>query len=280
MSAVWWRLVAAPFLASPRMLLAKDPYVQFSAFDYSTLKWAGAIVALAGIAAILAKMIPRFTLQIVGQKPTLKTGRNRANQNRFKARAQAMGFRMKESKILIQIAAKVAPHKPETMLGSNGREYLYKDLEKRVRTREREIAVLRDVQRKLENMRGRHIQERESNRVESNIPVWVVKKLGRSATDSLEEPEGINPDLRPNQGRLLDISEGGAAVVVDVPADPGDLVDFWSGDPNILLSPITAVVVQVKHDPDHDSPIRHLHFLDPPESELRAALYEIELRNA
>ena len=126
-------------------------------------------------------------------------------------------------------------------------------------------------------MRGRSIQEREGNRVETNMPIWVVKKLGRSATDPLEEPAEINPALQPNQGRLLDISEGGAAVMVDVPADPGDLVDFWSGDPNILLSPTTAVVVQVEHDPEHDSPIRHLHLLDPPESELRAAIYEIEL---
>ena len=265
----------------PQAALAKESYVQFQEFDWAPVKWAVGILLAASILVFILKMV-------VGAKPkskpakTAKKREQTPEETGFGERAETMGFRVKESKLLIQIASKVAPHKPETLLNSaNGREHLYKDLEKRARVREREVAVIRDVQRKLENMRGRDITERESKRIESNMPVWVVRKIGRSASDpdALEAPEEEGSELKPSQGRLVDIGEGGAAVKVEIEADGGDLVDLWSGDPNVLLSPTTAVVVQLKRDDDTDEHVVHLSFLDPPLSELRAALYEIEMRS-
>ena len=262
----------------PQAVAAKESYVQFQEFDWAPVKWAVGILLVASILVLILKMVVGAKAK---SKPT-KTAKKRAQtpeEAGFGERAESMGFRVKESKLLIQIASKVAPTKPETLLNTaNGREHLYKDLEKRARVREREVAVIRDVQR---NMRGRDITERESKRIESNMPVWVVRKIGRSASDpdALEAPEEEGSELKPSQGRLVDIGEGGAAVKVEIEADPGDLVDVWSGDPNVLLSPTTAVVVQFKRDDDTDERIFHLSFLDPPLSELRAALYEIEMRS-
>ena len=274
------RIVSLLVGISSQPLWAKESYVQFQKFDWSPILWVIGIIVAASILVFVLKLV-------VGTKTKSKTSAKKKKEqipehHEFGERAEAMGFRFKESKLLIQIASKVAPHKPETLLNSaNGREHLYKDLEKRARIREREVAVIRDVQRKLENMRGGDIQEREAKRIESNMPVWVVRKIGRSASDpeALEAPEEDGPELKPSQGRLVDIGEGGAAVKVAIEVDSGDLVDLWSGDPNVLLSPTTAVVVQVKRDDDTDEHICHLSFLDPPLSELRAALYEIEMRS-
>ena len=167
----------------PQAAAAKESYVQFQEFDWAPVKWAVGILLAASILVFILKMV-------VGTKPkskpakTAKKREQTPEETGFGERAETMGFRVKESKLLIQIAAKVAPHKPESLLNTaNGREHLYKDLEKRARVREREVAVIRDVQRKLENMRGRDITERESKRIESNMPVWVVRKIGRSASD-------------------------------------------------------------------------------------------------
>ena len=268
----------------PQAAAAKESYVQFQEFDWAPVKWAVGILLAVSILVFILKMVVGAKAKSKPAK-TAKTAKKREQtpeEAGFGERAESMGFRVKESKLLIQIASKVAPTKPETLLNTaNGREHLYKDLEKRARVREREVAVIRDVQRKLENMRGRDITERESKRIESNMPVWVVRKIGRSASDpdALEAPEEEGSELKPSQGRLVDIGEGGAAVKVEIEADPGDLVDVWSGDPNVLLSPTTAVVVQFKRDDETDERIFHLSFLDPPLSELRAALYEIEMRS-
>ena len=265
----------------PQAAAAKESYVQFQSFDWTPVKWVVGI--LIGV-LILLLVLKMFLGKKAKSKPSKvsKKRQQTPEDTGFGERAESMGFRAKESKLLIQIATKVAPHKPQTLLNTaNGREHLYKDLEKRARVREREVAVIRDVQRKLENMRGRDITERESKRIESNMPVWVVRKIGRSASDpdALEAPEEEGAELKPSQGRLVDIGEGGAAVKVEIEADAGDLVDVWSGDPNVLLSPTTAVVIQFKRDDDTDERVFHLSFLDPPLSELRAALYEIEMRS-
>jgi hypothetical protein len=274
------RIVSLLLAISSRPLWAKESYVQFQEFDWTPIIWVVGIIIAASILVFILKMVAGGKAK---PKSSSKKKQEQAPEHDgFGERAEAMGFRFKESKLLIQIASKVAPHKPETLLNTaNGREHLYKDLEKRARVRERQVAVIRDVQRKLENMRGRDIQERESKRIESNMPVWVVRKIGRSASDpdALGAPEEEGPELKPSQGRLVDIGEGGAAVKVEIEADAGDLVDLWSGDPNVLLSPTTAVVVQVKRDDDTDEHVCHVSFLDPPLSELRAALYEIEMRS-
>ena len=97
------RLVSALVLALPQVVLAKDTYLRFSAFDYTTLKWAGVVVILAGVAAILINMLARLKLQ-GSTDPTPKSSKKRP-QNRFRKRARALGFRLKESKVLIQIAS-------------------------------------------------------------------------------------------------------------------------------------------------------------------------------
>ena len=260
---------------------AKESYVQFQEFDWTPIKWVVGVIVAASILTFILKMF--VGLQAKSKPAKVAKGKKPTEEHSgFNERAESMGFRVKESKLLIQVAAKVAPHKPETLLNNaNGREHLYKDLEKRARVREREVAVIRDVQRKLENMRGRDIQEREAKRIESNMPIWLVRKIGRSASDpdTLEAPPEEGAELQPSQGRLVDIGEGGAAVKIEIEADSGDLVDLWSGDPNVLLSPTTGVIVQVKRDEDTDAHVFHLSFLDPPLSELRAALYDIEMRS-
>ena len=80
---------------------------------------------------------------------------------------------------------------------------------------------------------------------------------------------------------MQDISEGGAALTADLAVARGDMaVEFWSADADILLSPVTSIVVDVKDTEADRDGLLHLHFMDPPLSELRSAIYALQSRSA
>ena len=136
-------------------------------------------------------------------------------------------------------------------------------------------------------MREQDIHEREYPRVEADLAIWVVKKTRGAATGMValvedeEEQEGevdVFENLESVAGRLLDISEGGAAIRVDLDVQKGDAVEFWSADNRIVLSELTAGVVSVNSRDDGESPTLHLHFIDPDLRELRLAIADIKAR--
>ena len=69
-------------------------------------------------------------------------------------------------------------------------------------------------------------------------------------------------------------------MTADLAVAHGDTVEFWSADTDILLSPVTSIVVDVKDTEADRDGLLHLHFMDPPLSELRSAIYALQSRNA
>jgi hypothetical protein len=111
--------------------------------------------------------------------------------------------------------------------------------------------------------------DREGVRLEVDIPIWLVKKApGECPVD-----DDVVVDIVPVTGKLLDLSEGGAAVSADMPLVAGDLLEFWSADSQIWLPPTKAGVVSLEEEEGDDHV--HLHFLDPPLTEIRKAILEI-----
>ena len=156
-----------------------------------------------------------------------------------------------------------------------GRERLTADIWERIRRREREAAFLRRIQDKLTLMRDRGLQERATIRVETDLSIWIVKRTDAELVEE-EGEEDLFTDVEQIGGRLLDLSEGGAAVTADLDAKVDDLVELWSADAEIWIPPVTAGVLQVQPDSAGKSPIFHLHFIDPPLSELRIALQVLQ----
>ncbi len=188
--------------------------------------------------------------------------------------AESLGFKTTEIHNLKRIAARLSPKHPDTLLSHKpGREYLVKDLVRRVRRREREIDMLESMVGKLQRAAEGVQQSRDTVRVDADIPVWLVSKTQHdSVVDEGEELVNIEPVA----GRLLDLSEGGAAVSADLPLSPGDRVEFWSADTQIWIPPIPAGVLDVEKRRSSVS-VAHLHFLDPPLHEIRSAIRDIEL---
>lgn len=118
--------------------------------------------------------------------------------------------------------------------------------------------------------------DREGERVETDVAIWLVNKVpGDSPVDDQE----VVVDIVPVSGRLLDLSEGGAAISADVHLAAGDLIEFWSADSQIWLPPIQCGVVDSdgkdgEDDEDGEAHV-HLHFLNPPVSDVRKAIMAI-----
>ena len=93
-----------------------------------------------------------------------------------------------------------------------------------------------------------------------------------------EESETDIDNLESVAGRLLDISEGGAAIRGDLPLRSGDRLDFWSADNRIVISTLTAGVVSVERE-ENEPPVFHLPFIDPDLRELRLAMDDIKERS-
>jgi hypothetical protein len=142
--------------------------------------------------------------------------------------------------------------------------------------------VLGRIKQRLEALRASDVHEREWVRVDANIAVWVSKQgLTNQETAALvddedeAEGEGLFANLDSVSGRLLDISEGGAAIDIEMDVGRGDQVQFWSGDPRIVLGETRAGVVSIEKS-DEGTTILHLHFIDPDLRDLRSAILQLK----
>lgn len=277
-------LSAATGILLPGVLHAQGGYVKFGKSDLGDYAWLLYIV----LGAVI--IIPAYYLikgQMSASRPSKASKQKKAKiAEDFKQRAAALGFSAGESRTLERIATRLTPKTPHNLLiTGTGQEYLMSDLDKRIARRQREARLLERIKDKIEKMRGRDVHERESMRVEADMPIWVIKKGGRPA----EEPEALVEDeeateeedffanLESVSGRLVDISEGGAAISVDLALKKGDRVTFWSADNKIVLSELTGGVVSVSAVPG-EAPSVHLYFIDPDLRELRLALADIKER--
>ena len=199
--------------------------------------------------------------------------RPRTAVRNFKQQAATLGLRLMETRNLFRIASKLSPKSPQTLLSSRtGRKYLVADLGKRIQRRERELSMLRGILNKLEDWGDRMVVDRETARVDTDLPIWIVKKVNE---DGAAGDAVVN--LEPVPGRLLDLSAGGAAVTADVGFRVGELVEFWSADTQVWIPPTAAGVVHVDEAEEGSGspPPVHLHFLNAPITEIRRAVREI-----
>jgi hypothetical protein len=260
------------------VLFSSRPLLAELAFQSSTdvkplLTFAVAVAVVSIVVAVLYKLLAR--------RP--RTGARQKQERRVDLREQAAarGFRESETRLLMQVANRSSSSRREDLLDTEtGRAYLMKDLERRLRRRQREIEAIRRIQGKLEKMGTREgLRPRETMRVETDMRIWATKKLQHSASPQQEEDEDVFVNIEPVAGRLRDISEGGAAIHIELDAERGDLVEFWSADAEIVLSPITAAVVDVSRESGQSQTTLHLYFMDPPMNELRAAIFALQSRN-
>ncbi|MFA6108366.1 MAG: hypothetical protein WDA75_06315 [Candidatus Latescibacterota bacterium] len=148
----------------------------------------------------------------------------------FAQQAAKLGFRIVEIKALRAIASRLAAQDPTSLLNTDaGRERLTLELGERIRKREREVGVLKGLQEKLRLMRDNQMHERANVRVEADLSVWVVKKDAPRGPEP-EAEEDIFSEIEQVAGRLLDLSEGGAALIAELEVRPNELVELWSAD--------------------------------------------------
>jgi len=260
---------ARPALAVPSFQSSSDlgPLVTFLA----------AIVSISLVLYILFKLFSAASRRNQPRKQRATSAESREN---FHYQATAHGFQGTETKLLARIAGNVPANMSSDLLESDtGREYILSNLEKRINRRQREIQLIRRIQTKLEKMGTNELTPRANVRIETDMRIWVAKKL-QGAMVAEEDGEDVFIEVEPISGRLQDISEGGAALTADLAVARGDMVAFWSADTDILLSPVTSIVVDVKDTEADRDGLLHLHFMDPPLSELRSAIYALQSRNA
>lgn len=134
----------------------------------------------------------------------------------FAQRATGLGFKLGESRTLEKIATRLVPKSPQNLLTtSTGLDYLMADLQKRAERRRKEIDMLEKLHARLTTLRQQDVHERESIRVEADMPIWVVEKKDPSQAELtlVEDEEDLETgfdNLESVTGRLIDISEGGA----------------------------------------------------------------------
>ncbi|MFH1568407.1 MAG: PilZ domain-containing protein, partial [Gemmatimonadota bacterium] len=130
----------------------------------------------------------------------------------------------------------------------------------------RELEALQGLRERLCQMRGHELHARESLRVETDLPVWISRKL--QVVPTAGDEDGVLDEAAPVGGHLVDLSEGGAAMRADEAFGRGDVLEVWSADANTPLPPMAAAVVDVQDDGEEGGPLLHLHFIDPPTIEL------------
>ncbi|MBT4099376.1 MAG: PilZ domain-containing protein [Gemmatimonadetes bacterium] len=205
------------------------------------------------------------------QRRAVSGGRSKLRRT-FSQQAGAMGFRPVEISNLRRIASRLSGGSdPLNVLSTNsGRQFLTADLRKRIRRREREIEMLDHILQKL-GTAGRGFHERAGIRVETDISIWLVHR----GEDNQGADDEIVIDIAPIAARLFDLSEAGAAICANTELSPGDIVEFWSGDPQYWIPPTQSGVVSVRPTKDGTRNIG-LHFLDPPRTEIRRVIQEIQ----
>ena len=264
-------------------------YVKMQEFEVGNLKW----FLYAVVVVVIVVIFLAFYRSVAASRQSGQSAKRKQKVplEEFRERASALGFKQGETKTLERIAGKVSPKAPHNLLVSaSGREYLMADLGKRVTRREREIKLLERIVEKLRRMREADVHEREYLRVEADLPIWVTPKKREHADDLValsEDEEG--PDVFENlesvKGKLLDISEGGAALEVDMPVEKGDVVEFWSADNHFVLSRLAGGVVSINEADGGGSESRgpagllHVHFIDPDLRELRLAIADFKSRS-
>ncbi len=275
-----WSLVV---LLLPSLLDAQ--YVKQHETDLGSAAWLLYVV----LAAII--LIPGFYLlksRNAATRPSKASRQKKAKVSEdFKQRAAALGFTVGESRTLERIATRLTPKTPHNLLVTgSGQDYLIADLDKRIAQRQREARLLERIKGKIQKMQGRDVHERESIRVEADMPIWVVKKGSQASLEpealvedeeAAEEEEDFFSNIESVSGRLVDISEGGAALRVNLGLKKGDRLTFWSADNQIVLAELTGGVITVNTD-GGETPMIHVYFIDPDLRELRLALADIRER--
>jgi len=245
------------------------------------MQWILLLVGLGIVGVIALKFITKTQTERAQKRK--RSAVQGSKSQAFLDRAQHLGFRQNEARTVERIARRLAPKASLNLLNSGqGREFLMGDLEKGIVQRGREIKVLGRIKQRLEALRASDVHEREWVRVDANIAVWVSKQgLTNQETAALvddedeAEGEGLFANLDSVSGRLLDISEGGAAIDIEMDVGRGDQVQFWSGDPRIVLGETRAGVVSIEKS-DEGTTILHLHFIDPDLRGLRSAILQLK----
>jgi hypothetical protein len=245
------------------------------------MQWILLLVGLGIVGVIALKFITKTRTERAQKRE--RSAVQGSKSQAFLDRAQHLGFRQNEARTVERIARRLAPKSSLNLLNSGqGREFLMGDLEKGIVQRGREIKVLGRIKQRLEALRASDVHEREWVRVDANIAVWVSKQgLTNQETAALvddedeAEGEGLFANLDSVSGRLLDISEGGAAIDIEMDVGRGDQVQFWSGDPRIVLGETRAGVVSIEKSGEGTT-ILHLHFIDPDLRDLRSAILQLK----
>ena len=245
------------------------------------LKWILILAAVGGFVHLTYRVVSKTRKERAEKR--VQSARAGSRSKAFQDRAESLGFRKGEARTVERIAKRLAPESPLSLLNSGqGREYLIGDLERRIASREREVKILGRLKERLGALRESDVHERESVRVEADISVWVSKRglsnqeISALVDDEEEaegEGEGIFANLDSVAGRLLDISEGGAAIEVDMEVSRGDQVQFWSGDPRIILGETRAGVISTQQT--DVARVLHVHFIDPDLRDLRGAILQL-----
>jgi hypothetical protein len=138
--------------------------------------------------------------------------------------------------------------------------------------------MLRGILSKLENWDDLVVVDRETARMDTDLPIWIVKKVSEDSASGDSDKEVI-VNLEPVTGRLLNLSEGSVAVTADGRRSRrwGDLVESWSTDTQVWIPLVAAGVVQVDGAEEGSPALAHLYFLDTPVTEIRRAEREIAL---
>ena len=245
------------------------------------MQWILLLVGLGIVGVIALKFITKTQTERAQKRK--RSAVQGSKSQAFLDRAQHLGFRQNEARMVERIARRLAPKSPLNLLNSGqGREFLMGDLEKGIVQRGREIKLLGRIKQRLEALGASDVHEREWVRVDANIAVWVSKQgLTNQETVALvddedeAEDEGVFANLDSVSGQLLDVSEGGAAIDIEMDVGRGDQVQFWSGDPRIVLGETRAGVVSIEKS-DEGTTILHLHFIDPDLRDLRSAILQLK----
>ncbi len=266
--------------------VAQGTYLTFDqGMDLGIAKW----IVLVGVLGGLVHLTYWFvTKKMKESKSRQKTASAKAQRSHaFEERATALGFRQGEARTMQRIAVRLAPKAPLNLLNSaNGREYLVGDLDKRIAKRKGEVRVLEKLKSRLVVLREQDVHERETTRIEANLAVWVLRR--RSPTEAGlfddedqsddDDTNGLGEGMDSVAGRLLDISEGGAAISVDLDVTRGDRIQFWSAESTWILGETRAGVLNTATR--NGEKVLHLYFVDPDLRELRLALADLRDRNS
>ena len=215
---------------------------------------AGAMVVVLGLVLALYFFRRRDDMQKRKSPPEISAQKRRQN---FIEQAQRLGFTRVEARVLRQVAGNGEAKNCEHLLKRGPHLWHFASrVKKLARQRKNELAVLDEIVAKFTQMKEQNIQERKDLRSEIDLPVWLGS-----------ENEG------PVEGRLVNISLGGAAIRADIDLQQGNQVEFSSMDTR-LLPPTTAVVLNAAGLGSERT--FNLQFAEAPYGELQTAIRKLQ----